>query len=769
VLGLFYYALEPNGLLLVDAHDELDIADLFTRDADHPEILRRANGPRDSLRVLAGFKSFARGGRLGGGASRVAEHFDTATIFRHAAERYAPPSVLIDREDRVVHFSAGAARYVRIPGGELSLDVLKLVPEVIASKLRSGLQHARREQRAWCSDPFVVLVDNRARSLVLRVDPYRSGSGHTNFWLVVFDDAVALDLAQPAGGDGQRSEQLRNLQAELAAVRGQLAVISADSQRVAADRDMQHNQERDLHQALEELEGTREELQAINEELISVDAESRHRIAALTDVSQELQHLLESSGYATLLLDEQLQIVRFTPLAAALLGLRDRDIRRPLADLKHHLRYEGMVDELRKVAQKTQDFEAEIESDDGRWFLLRAQPYRSALQGTDGVVVLFLDITQRKNAELALRQSDRRKEEFLAVLAHELRNPLAPIAAGIEVLRKLPDDGGLVLRVVATMSRQTKQLVRLVDDLLEVGRINEGKLLLHREKVGIAEVVRDAIAALSPLIESLGHELTVELPSVSPVVDGDLARLTQMVGNLLHNAVRYTPPRGKLALRVRCEEAQVVISVQDNGRGIAAESLPNIFEMFYQERQGEGGGTGLGIGLTLAKKLVELHGGSITAESAGLNQGSTFCLRLPLAKPDQQTGPAPATQNNREAVDHHRVLIVDDNADAAETLRLLMKSMGGNEVRTASSGPEALKAAAQLHPDIVLLDLSMPGMDGFEVARRMRAEPWGRGALLVALTGWGQEQHRRRSIEAGFDRHMTKPADVETLRAVLQT
>ena len=702
------------------------------------------------------------------GTPLAAEHFDTGAIFRRAIERYAPPSVLVDREDRVVHFSAEAARYLRIPDGELSVDVLKLVPEVMVCQLRSGLQHVRREKRPWCSAPFVFNAENRAQRMVLRVDPYPPGLGTTNFWLVLFDDGISL-VEEQQSGYTQQLEQLGNLQAELAAVHQPLGGRSGDSRRVAADCDTQQNHDRDLHRALQELDATREELQSVNKELLSVDAKSRHRIAALADASQELQHLLESSGYATLLLDKQLRIVRFTPLAAALLGLRDRDITRPLADLRHHLRYESLVEQLRGVALETQDFEAEVESEDGRWFLLRAQPYRNALRGIDGVVVLFLDITQRKTAELALRQSDRRKEEFLAVLAHELRNPLAPIAAGIELLRKLPDDSGLVLRVVATMSRQTKQLVRLVDDLLEVGRINEGKLLLHRERAAITEAVRDAVAALSPLVESLAHELTLELPTESPVVNGDPARLTQMVGNLLHNAVRYTPPRGKLALRVRCEGEQVVISVQDNGRGITAESLPNIFEMFYQERQGEGPGTGLGIGLTLAKKLVELHGGTITAESGGLDQGSTFSLRLPLAKLEQLPGPAPATHNDREAVDHHRVLIVDDNLDAAETLRLLMKSMGGKDVRTASSGPEALLAAAQLHPDIVLLDLSMPGMDGFEVARRMRAEPWGRTALLVALTGWGQDQHRRRSIEAGFDRHMTKPADVETLRAVLQT
>jgi CheY-like chemotaxis protein len=328
----------------------------------------------------------------------------------------------------------------------------------------------------------------------------------------------------------------------------------------------------------------------------------------------------------------------------------------------------------------------------------------------------------------------------------------------------------MVQQITSTMARQMQQLVRLVDDLLEVGRISTGKLTLRTKAMQIAEVVRDAVAAVRPLIDSLEHRLTITLPERSLIVEGDPARLTQVFANLLHNAARYTPARGQINVGVRQAGDQVLISVRDNGVGISAQSLPDVFEMFYQAGSAaQADNTGLGIGLTLAKKLVAMHRGTITAESAGPNSGSTFTVRLPLLSAAAGAS-APDTRSEVSAsAQQRRVLIVDDNADAAETLRLLMRTIGSGEVQTAHSGVEALKVGAQLRPNVVLLDLGMPDMDGYEVARRMRGEAWGRDALLVALTGWGQDQHRRRSRESGFDRHMIKPPDPEALRAVLSS
>ncbi|MBV8144768.1 MAG: response regulator [Gammaproteobacteria bacterium] len=766
VLNLFYYALEPHGLLLLDPRDEADLGDLYTRDASHPGLLRRNSGPHRVLQLPAGLKPFDRASGERSGAPRGTESFDTPSIFRRAVEHYTPASVLVDSDNRVVHFSVNAARYVRLPGGELTLDILSLLPRGLARRLKIGLQEARREKRSWTSEPFVVLFDGRGRRVTLRIDRVNAPAHLSELLLVVFDDTDESRGLEPAS-DPTMLDQVLKLQTELETVHEQLAAMASVPQPRSATQEQRSDQ---LRAVIEELDGAREELQAVNEELISVNQENRSRIETLSQLSNDLQHLLEATGFATVLLDRELNIVRLTPLAAELLRLRESDLGRPLADLRHHLRYDRLIDDLRPVVEELSDLEVEVESDDGRWYLVRAQPYRTAQRGLEGAVLLFIDVTDRKRAELALRNADRRKEEFLAVLAHELRNPLAPIVAGLELLRKLPDDTALVQRVSATMARQTKQLVRLVDDLLEVVRINEDKLTLRIEPVVVAEVVRDALTALRPVMENFEHEVTLDLPEERLTVAGDAARLIQVFGNLLSNAARYTAPRGRILVRVWRDEERVRISVQDNGRGLSAQSLASVFEMFYQARDPGLTSTGLGIGLTLAKKLTEMHGGTITAESAGPTRGSTFTVELPLAGRDVVVPAQAALPEDAAPVARgRRVLIVDDNEDAAETLCLLMKSLGTGDVRTASNGPEALATAAGLCPDVVLLDLGMPGMDGYELARRMRAESWGKEAYLVALTGWGQEQHRRRSQEAGFDRHLVKPADVDALRTVLES
>ncbi|HEY2340292.1 MAG TPA: chemotaxis protein CheB, partial [Steroidobacteraceae bacterium] len=764
-LNLFYYALEPHGMLLVDPRDEVEAAELYTRDNVQAGLLRRTNGPRRVLQLPPGLRPFARLSGERSGALLTAESYDTPSIFKRAIERYTPASVLVDSDNRVVHFSVTAARYVRLPGGELTLDLLRLLPEAISRRLKEGLQVVRRERRPWHSEAFGVLFDGSARRMTLHIDR-ASPAEASELLLVVFDDAGSQGIiGRPP--DGQDLDQVLKLQTELEAVQEQLAAARAPRLVPADARQAQQDQK--LHLLVEELDTAREELQAINEELTSVNQENRSRLDSLGQLSIDLQHMLDMTEFAVVLLDRELKILRFTPLAESLLGMRKTDVGRPLADLRIPMRSDDLVAKLRPVVEELRGVETEIESDGGRWYLLRALPNRTPRHGLEGATLLFIDITDRKRAEIALREADRRKEEFLAVLAHELRNPLAPIVAGLELLRKLPEDRALVQRVTATMARQTKQLVRLVDDLLEVVRINEGKLTLRIQPVAIAEVVRDALAVTRPVMENLEHELDLELPEQPLIVEGDAARLTQAISNLLNNAARYTPPHGKIAVRVTRDDEQVQISVQDNGRGLSAQSLKNVFEMFYQGRDGGVSNTGLGIGLTLARKLVEMHGGNIQADSAGPSKGSTFTVWLPLAH-TEIAGSTPDTQDEAsENARHQRVLIVDDNDDAAETLRLLMKSLGSGEVRTASNGPDALVAGAQLRPSVVLLDLGMPGMDGYELARRMRAESWGKEALLVALTGWGQDQHRRRSQEAGFDRHMIKPADADALRTVLNS
>ncbi len=378
------------------------------------------------------------------------------------------------------------------------------------------------------------------------------------------------------------------------------------------------------------------------------------------------------------------------------------------------------------------------------------------------------DITERHQAEEALREADRRKDEFLATLAHELRNPLAPLRNGLQIMKLARGNAVGTEQARAMMERQLAQLVRLVDDLMDVSRISRGKITLRRERVELARVIQQAVETSRPLIEANGHELTITVPPQSVFVEADPTRLAQVVSNLLNNAAKYTEHGGQITLTVRRRGNEVVISVRDTGVGIPPHMLPRIFEMFTQvDRSLERAQGGLGIGLTLVKQLVELHGGAVEAYSEGHGMGSEFVIRLPVLLSLAAENP-PGEGEAAPPRAGHRVLVVDDNADAALSLALMLKIMG-SDARTAHDGLEALDVAAAFRPDVILLDIGMPKLNGYEVCRRIRAQPWGKDLLIVALTGWGQDEDKRRAREAGFTSHLVKPLDLAALEKLLST
>jgi PAS domain S-box-containing protein len=389
-----------------------------------------------------------------------------------------------------------------------------------------------------------------------------------------------------------------------------------------------------------------------------------------------------------------------------------------------------------------------------------------------GASKIARDITERKDAEkrirdllAELREADRRKDEFLATLAHELRGPLAPVRNSLEIAKRAAGDPGLVQQALGTIDRQTAQMERLIDDLLDVSRIAHGRLELRRQRVALGTVISQALEACRPLAERLAHQLNVELPAEPLQLDADPSRLVQVFTNLLTNACRYTEPGGRISLRATRQDHQALISVNDTGMGIAADMLDRIFDTFVQVDQGhERSRAGLGIGLTLVKQVVELHGGRVEAHSAGPGQGSEFRVYLPLAR-EAAAAALPAPPAARTA-SGHRILVVDDNRDSATSLAMLL-DMAGQETRIAHDGLEALEVGAQFRPDVVLLDLGLPGMSGFDAGRLMRKQPWGANLVLIAVTGWAQAEDRRKSREAGFDHHVVKPVDYDALLALV--
>jgi signal transduction histidine kinase len=379
------------------------------------------------------------------------------------------------------------------------------------------------------------------------------------------------------------------------------------------------------------------------------------------------------------------------------------------------------------------------------------------------------DLAERKRLEQALVNADRRKDEFLAVLAHELRNPLAPIRTAVDTMWLRPIEDPAVVLARDVIGRQVEQLTRLVDDLMDVSRITRGSIKLERKAIDLASTVRRAIETQRPLLDSRRQSLTVKMPNESLVVEGDATRLIEAVGNLLNNAAKYTDEGGRVFVTVeQAGPEEAAIRVRDNGVGIPPDLLPSVFEMFTQVDQtlhrAQGG---LGIGLALVRELIEMHGGKVEGHSEGLGKGSEFVLRLPL-RTDLRVAEVKAERPLPIVPSHRRVLVVDDNRDAAQTLAVMLRLSGG-EVETAHDGPAALKIAEVFRPDVVLLDIGMTGMNGFEVARTIRSRPWGSGVVLVAQTGWGQDEDRRRAREAGFDAHLTKPVDQATLMKIMQS
>jgi signal transduction histidine kinase/ActR/RegA family two-component response regulator len=428
------------------------------------------------------------------------------------------------------------------------------------------------------------------------------------------------------------------------------------------------------------------------------------------------------------------------------------------------------VDELCAVAEGRTYFESEarlrtVRGNPKHVFFTMALPGRGKIY--DRVLFSVIDITARKRAEDLLREADRRKDEFLAILAHELRNPLAPIRNSLHILRLTSPRDPTAERVGEMMERQVNHMVRLVDDLMEVSRITRGKIELRKEPLDLEAVVRSAVETSRPAIEAAGHELTLSLPPERLTLDGDPVRLTQVIANLLNNAAKYTDAGGHIWLDLRRQGAQVAISVRDTGVGIPQDMLPRVFELFTQiERDANRAQGGLGIGLTLVKRLVEMHDGTIEAHSQGKGQGSEFVVRLPLAPTERPARGAENGVSLSPVLGSQRVLVVDDNRDAAESLAMLLKLLGA-DVHVVFNGPDALEAVETYKPAVVLLDIGMRGMDGYEVARRIRRRPESRDVILIALTGWGQEEDRQRSRAAGFDSHLIKPADLGALQTLL--
>ncbi len=492
--------------------------------------------------------------------------------------------------------------------------------------------------------------------------------------------------------------------------------------------------------------------------------ESERRFRAIFDSAYEFVGLLDTDG----------TLIEINQTALDFVGARAKDVvGRPFWETPWWATAEEQKDRLKAAISEARQgkfvrFEAEHPGRDGRVEIVdfSVRPMRDDAGRVTMLIPEGRRITERKQAEAALMEADRRKDEFIATLAHELRNPLAPIRNVTNLFQRKPSSDPQVQRGADIIARQLDHLTRLIDDLLDVSRISRDKLELRKERVDLSDIIQAAVEGSQSFINQHDHKLSLVLPEKAVYLEADSVRLAQVFTNLLDNAAKYTPPKGHIELRVALEAKTVVVQVADNGMGIAPDHLPHLFDMFYQaERSYEQSHSGLGIGLTLVRRLVEMHGGTIEAHSSGRNQGSEFTIRLPILLEEPERRGRAAVREEPTTMSH-RILVVDDYGESADTLAELLR-LDGNEVEIAHDGLEALEVAATFCPAVVLLDVAMPKLNGYDTARKIREQPWGKNIILIAVTGWGQGRDRERSHEAGFDAHLTKPVDYPGLVRIM--
>ncbi len=518
--------------------------------------------------------------------------------------------------------------------------------------------------------------------------------------------------------------------------------------------------------------------------LVFRDVTERRRAEQLTarllDAARLVSSIVESSEDAIISKSLDGTILTWNAAAERLFGFTaEQAVGRPITLIIPAERRDEEEHILARIraGERIEPFDIERRLNDGQ--LITVSVTISPVRDERGRVIsasrIIRDITERRRMENELRQvaaelsdADRRKDEFLATLAHELRNPLAPIRNGLQIMRLTGNNGEAVGKTLTMMERQLGQMVHLVDDLLDVSRISRDKLELRKERVELAAVLNNAVETSRPLIEASGHELTVSLPPEPVFVDADVTRLGQVFTNLLNNAAKYSERGGRIRLAVERQGSDVVVSVKDTGVGISPDMLPKIFEMFIQvDRSLEKTQGGLGIGLTLVKRLVEMHGGSVEARSEGDGKGSEFVVRLPVVLTVfREVNPSTEKGESVCPTGQCRILVADDNQDSATSLAMILEIMG-NDVRTANDGLQAVDMAATFRPDVILLDIGMPKLNGYEACRRIRQQPWGEKIVIIAQTGWGQDEDKRRSREAGFNHHLVKPVAPATLEKLL--
>jgi len=793
VMQLFHYALRPQGYLLLGPSESVGASSSLFEMIDKPtRLYTRKATPSAALNLD---RTVLATERVPPPQLDTARSAAPADSVQRAADRlllaeYAPASLVVDEQLNLLQIRGETGPYFEFAAGAPSLNLTRVARPELLVELSPAVAEARERGERVRREGLHV---GDLTAVTLQVIPLKSAP--EPHYLIILEDA-----SPPAGTrtvpvaalpEAEKDRRLAQLERELVAMRQYLQAMVEEHEalkeqlRSAHEEALSANEE--FQSTNEELETAKEELQSTNEELTTTNDELRERnreLGVLNDDVRRAREVAERArAYADaivetvreplIVLDGDLQILRANRAFYVDFNARRQDIEgRSLAAIgTTQWNIPGLLQRIGAVIKEN----AALDNYDllytlapgaaPRTLRINARKIASDPQRPELILLAIEDITERRATAAQLREANRRKDEFLAMLAHELRNPLTPITHAMALLRR-EQRSEAPTRLYDLIERQVSRLKRLVDELLDIARISHGHIELKRSVIDWVEVVRHAAEASRARIDERRHELALRLPESELWVQGDAVRLEQVVLNLIENAAKYTEPGGRISLTLTRTQDEAVLCVRDNGIGIAADRLESIFELFTQvDSSLDRSAGGLGVGLTLVRRVLELHGGHIEARSAGVGQGSEFLVHLPVAPhPASESSDRPAER--AAAAASCRVLIVDDNADVADSMALLAR-FWGHEVAVASNGPAALELAERFHPQRALVDIGLPGMDGYEVARRLRTALRYPDFYLVAMTGYGQPADREKALAAGFDRHLVKPGDLKELQEIL--
>ncbi len=801
VMQMFHYALRPHGFLVLGPSESVGTSsDLFElTDKQHRIFTRKSAGVRIGL-DLAHPESVSHAAQRAPPNDQLSVFSEIDSVQREADRlllaQYAPASLLVDEELNILQFRGETGPYLEHASGPASLNLHRVARSELLVEMSPAIQEARERGSAVRREDLRV---GELSNVTLQVVPLRAANSE-RYYLILLEDSSRASSGRRARPEGpnpipesEKDRRLAQLEREITATRDFVQATVEQHETVKEELKSAHEEvlsaNEEFQSTNEELETAKEELQSANEELTTTNDELRNRNRELSVLNSELQQsregavsaqryadaIIESERDPLMVVDSDLRFLRANTSFYRNFKLRPADtegrlLRKLGAGQWNSPALLERLDAVLSHDTALEDYEISLEVVPGarpRTLQLNARKIPGDTEREQLILLAVEDVTARHADAEELRSADRRKDEFLAMLAHELRNPLAPITHSVHLLESASDKIPAA-KLYEMIRRQTQRLARLVDELLDVARISRGHIELKREIVDLAVVVQQAADASRARLEERQHELSIALPKAPIPVDGDPVRLEQIITNILENAAKYTPPGGRIQVKLTRDGSDALLSVRDNGIGLAAEHLDAIFGLFTQVDSSfarEGGG--LGIGLTLVRRVLELHGGRIEARSAGLGHGSEFIVQLPLEHVRQDAQEAGVRDSNASSAHlgrATRVLIVDDNLDAAETMALLARHWG-HEVAVARDGPSALELARRFEPAHALVDIGLPGMDGYELARHLREQH--PDVYLVAMTGYGRKQDQEAAYAASFNAHLVKPADLDELQGIL--